>query len=75
MNKIDIATLEKYERHAVCCGLKEFDPLFADENDFIEVCEWKNGEGYDIFINDIHYSFTHGELEAINYLTAQLNSN
>ena len=31
--------LEKYERHAVCCCLKEFDPIFARENDFIELCE------------------------------------
>ena len=67
--------LEKYERHAVCCCLEEFDPIFSGENDFIEVCEWKNGEGYDIYINDRQYSFTHGELEAINYLIAQSNNN
>ena len=67
--------LEKYERHAVCCCLEEFDPIFAGENDFIEVCEWKNGEGYDISINDRQYSFTHGALEAINYLIAQSNNN
>lgn len=47
--------------------------LFAGEGDFIEVCEWKNGEGFDIAINDRHYSFTHGELKAINYLIDELN--
>ena len=68
-------SLEKYERRAVCCNLNEFDNIFADEYDFVEVCEWKNGEGYNIAINDRYYSLSRGELEAINFLTAQLNSN
>jgi hypothetical protein len=67
--------LEKYNRKAVSCNLEEFDPLFASGDDFIEVCEWKNGEGYDIAINDRHISLTHGELEAINFLAEQLNNN
>ena len=67
--------VENYNRKAVCCNLDEFDPMFASGDDFIEVCEWKNGEGYDIAINDRHYSFTHGELEAINFLAEQLNNN
>jgi hypothetical protein len=65
--------VEFYQRPAVCCNLMDFDPIFANEYDFVEVCEWKNGEGYDISINDKHYSFTHGELEAIEYLITQLN--
>lgn len=65
--------VENYNRRAVCCNLDEFDPIFADETDFVEVCEWKNGEGYDISINDTHISLTYGELEAINYLVTQLN--
>ena len=67
--------VENYNRKAVCCNLEEFDPMFALSDDFIEVCEWKNGEGYDIAINDTHISLTYGELEAINFLTAQLNGN
>ncbi len=66
---------EKYNRSTVCCNLMEFDPIFATESDFIEVCEWKNGEGYDITINDKNYSLTIGELEAINYLVEKLNKN
>ena len=31
---------------------KDFDKIFADENDFVEVCEWKNCLGYDISINE-----------------------
>ena len=65
--------LEKYNRPAIACNLNKFDPIFADINDFIEICKWKNGEGYDIAINDNHYSFTIGEIEAINYLIAELN--
>jgi hypothetical protein len=65
--------LEKYNRPAISCNLNKFDPIFADINDFIEVCEWKNGEGYDIAIKDNHYSFTTGEIEAIKYLIAELN--
>lgn len=67
--------VETYNRKAVSCNLEEFDPLFASGDDFIEVCEWKNGEGYDIAINDRHISLTHGELEAINFLAEQLNNN
>ena len=68
-----MANVENYNRKAVCCNLNEFDSLFAFDDEFIEVCEWKNGEGYDIAINDTHISLTHGELEAINYLVTQLN--
>ena len=67
--------VETYNRKAVSCNLEEFDPMFALSDDFIEVCEWKNGEGYDIAINDRHISLTHGELEAINFLAEQLNNN
>lgn len=67
--------IETYTKRAVCCSLNEFDPIFATESDFIEVCDWKNGEGYDITINDKNYSLTIGELEAINYLVEKLNKN
>ena len=70
MENVDV---EVYNRLAACCSLDKFDPGFADETDFVEVCEWKNGEGFDISINDDHYSFTRGELNAINYLIKQLN--
>lgn len=70
MNNIDI---ESYNRASVCCSLKDFDKIFANEDDFVEVCEWKNCLGYDISINDTHYSLSHGEFEAIKYLIAHLN--
>jgi hypothetical protein len=70
---MEIDTLEIYKRQSVCCHLDEFDSTFASETDVIEVCEWKNCEGYDIYINDNHYSLSRGELKAINYLIEQLN--
>jgi hypothetical protein len=66
-------SIQKYNLNAISCDLKEFDYL-AKDGDFVEVCEWKNGEGYDVTINEKQHSFTHGELEAINYLIAQLNN-
>ena len=68
--------VETYNRRAVCCSLNEFDPiLLADESNFIEVCEWRCGEGFDITINEKSFSLTIGELNAINYLVEQLNKN
>lgn len=69
---MEIESLEKYERRAALCNLNEFDNIFAGECDFVEVCEWKDKAGYDIYINDRNYSFSIGELEAINYLISQL---
>lgn len=49
---------------------------FAKEGDCIEVTNWTNGEGFDIsLINSKgtrYLSITHGELNAINYLTKAL---
>ena len=52
-------------------NLKDFDHL-SKEHDYIEVVQWNNGEGWDIFINERHVSLTYGQLEAINYLTKHL---
>lgn len=49
----------------------------AEENDFIEVTDWTNGEGYDIHIcnkgENKYISLTHGEIDAINYLKQTLS--
>ena len=44
----------------------------ANSNDTIQVVEWPNGEGVDIFIitsNPQHFSLTYGQLELIEVLT------
>lgn len=72
--------MEKYNRKSISDDLSKYDYLKnTDENAFIEVTEWSNGEGYDINIetkNDNKLiSLTNGELEAINYLTKTLDYN
>ena len=66
--------MEIYERKAVSDELKKYDHL-AKDMDFIEVTEWTNGEGWDIWLNDRLMSLTYGQLEAINYLVKTLDYN
>lgn len=62
---------ERYSRKAIFADLNDYCVL-AKEHDFIEVCEWHNGEGYDITINDKTYQFTYGQLKAIRKLVKKL---
>ena len=63
--------MEKVKRKSVSDNLQKYDYL-AKDNDFIEVTEWSNGEGWDININDKIIQLTMGQLDAINYLTKAL---
>lgn len=63
--------MEFVNRKSVNDKLTKYDCL-AKDDDFIEVTEWTNGEGYDIVINDKIISLTSGQLDAINYLTKSL---
>lgn len=72
--------MKKNNRKSVSDDLNKYDYLRnTDENAFIEVTEWSNGEGYDITIETKNgsklISLTNGELEAINYLTKTLDYN
>ena len=58
-------------RKSINDKLKKYDYL-AKDNDYIEVIEWTNGEGYDIIINDKIISLTRGQIDAINYLVRSL---
>lgn len=62
------------ERKSISDELKKYDHL-AKDTDFIEVTEWTNGEGWDIWLNDRLMSLTYGQLEAINYLIKFLDYN
>lgn len=62
------------ERKSVSDELKKYDHL-AKDTDFIEVTEWTNGEGWDIWLNDRPIPLTYGQLEAINYLIKTLDYN
>lgn len=63
--------MEITNRKSISDKLTKYDYL-AKDDDFIEVTEWTNGEGYDIIINDKIISVTDGQLDAINYLTKSL---
>jgi hypothetical protein len=59
--------MEQYERKAKFSPLRPYD-FFAKEDDFMEVCEWKNGEGFDVTINNKLFSLTWGQLECLQVL-------
>jgi hypothetical protein len=42
----------------------------AKPDDMVEVCEWTNGEGWDITVADKMFQLTMGELQAIQVLCA-----
>lgn len=60
--------MTRSERATISDDLKKYCCL-AKTNDFIEITEWSNGEGWDVTINDRHFHLTRGELVAINFLT------
>lgn len=62
--------IECYERKARFTELKAYC-YHSKDNDFIEVCEWNNGEGFDVTVSEKQkMSFTWGEWEALNVLVA-----
>jgi hypothetical protein len=59
--------MEVYDRKARFTELKKYDHM-AEDNDFIEVCEWHNGEGFDVTTSEKSISLTWGEFEALTVL-------
>jgi len=60
--------METYQRNAKFTLLKKYDHL-AKDDDFIEVCEWYNGEGFDVSIGaNKQFQLTWGEFEALTAL-------
>lgn len=67
--------MEIKNRRCIIEDLNKFD-IMAKKDDFIEVCEWTNCEGFDISITDKKIiSLTRGELDAIDFLTKTLYYN
>ena len=60
--------MEFYKRKAVMAPLTDYCHL-AKAEQFIEVCEWANGEGWDISLGERTISLTYGELNAIEVFT------
>lgn len=60
------------KRTAKFTELKPYD-YFAKEDDFVEVTEWTNGEGFDVHIssrNSQVFSLTWGEWDALHAVVA-----
>ena len=59
--------MKKYEKQAVFEELKKHC-IHAGNSDYIEVTEWKNGEGFDVEINakiNARFQLTWGEFDAL----------
>lgn len=66
--------MDKYTKKVVFSELKKYDH-FAGDNDFIEVTEWKNGEGFDVEISSklpTRFQLTWGEFIALKKLVKNL---
>lgn len=64
--------MEFKNRKSVFDTLSKYD-ILAKKEDYIEITEWSNGEGFDIMFPNKSISLTIGELEAIQYLVTSLN--
>ena len=67
--------MEKYKRQSVFEELKNYD-RFAEENDFIEVTLWHNGEGFDVVIDGklpLNFQITWGCYKALKKMVKKLN--
>ena len=64
-------------RQSDMVDLKDFC-YFARPDDYAEVTEWANGEGYDVSMITVTgektFSLTHGEFDALKYLVKDLRS-
>jgi len=72
-----MANIQKSSRKSVFVELKEFD-LFAKKDDYIEVTEWTNGEGFDVEICGVmnqRFQMTYGAYKALKKLVKTIENN
>ena len=72
--EMQMSTIRGYNRKAVFAELTEFDHL-AKPDDYIEVCEWHNGEGFDVEVSSnpgSRFQLTWGQWDALNKLMTKL---
>ena len=77
MEKMQKSTIQGYNRKAVFTELTEFDHL-AKPGDYMEVCEWHNGEGFDVEVSgniDSRFQLTWGQDKAMKALIKTLEGN
>ena len=66
--------METYKRQAVFADLTDYDP-FAEEDHFIEVTQWHNGEGFDVEVQSedlFSFQLTWLQFEALKAVIAKL---
>lgn len=63
--------MKRGNRKSIWDDLNRYDYM-AKKDSFIEITEWTNGEGWDISVDGTQFNLTHGQLDAINYLTKAL---
>lgn len=62
------------KKKCIIDNLKKYSPQ-SNENEYIEVSEWSNGEGYDININDNkRISLSFDEYSAVTHLISCLQN-
>lgn len=69
--------MDMYTKKAVFSHLKKYDHI-ANDDDFIEVTEWKNEEGFDVDIvgkSPTRFQLTWGEYAALKKVIKKLNEN
>jgi len=65
--------MEKYKRKSVFENLMKYDTL-ANKDDYIELTEWNNGEGFDVDVNGkTNFPLTYGQYKAIRKLLKELS--
>ena len=66
-----MATTDTYNRKSAIVDLKKFN-FSGNDGDYMEVTEWKNGDGYTASIEtgnrNVLFDITSGEIDALNYL-------
>ena len=66
-----MADTDTYNRKSAMIDLKKFN-LSGNDGDFMEVTEWKNGNGYTVNIDagnrNVLFDITGEEIDALNYL-------
>lgn len=69
--------MDKYKRKAIFSRLKGFCS-FAKEDDFIEVTEWKNMEGFDVSVDNVqgpvNFRLTYGEFDLLKKMVKKLEN-
>jgi hypothetical protein len=59
--------IKKYERVAKFAELNPYCHM-SKPGDFMEVCEWQNGEGFDVCSGEQRFALTWGQWEALQVL-------